>query len=391
MEFAFTPQQQQFRREVRRFIDEHLPADWDQRSDGGESFAEAIWDDIRTFQSALAARGWLTIAWPEEYGGRAASYWDQLILNEEMAYHRAPNTNHGITWVGPAMMLYGSEAQQAEHVGAIARGETWWCTLYSEPGAGSDLAGLQTRATEDGDDYVINGQKIWTSGGHRADFGWLAARTDPDAPKHRGISMFILDMHSPGVTVQPLVNMAGAHSFNQVFFDDVRVPKSRLVGELNRGWYHLAVALDFERSGIGAFAGGRRTLEEIVQFAQESPAHLMRNPGVRYGLAARAVEVQVGKSLGYRIVSLQSQGVIANHEASCSKVFGSELGQRIARTGLELVGLYGGLESGSHEWAPLQGRLERDYLSSVLRTIAAGTSEVQRNIIATRGLGLPRA
>ena len=170
-------------------------------------------------------------------------------------------------------MLYGTDEQKDEHLSGIADAETWWCTLYSEPGSGSDLASLQTRAVKDGDDYVINGQKIWTSGAHVSDWGWLAARTDPDAPKHKGITMFMMRMDTPGVTVRPLINMADGHGFNEVFFEDVRIPQTNVVGEVNRGWYHLAVALDFERSGIGAFAGGRRTVEEItdVRPGQQPP------------------------------------------------------------------------------------------------------------------------
>ena len=389
MEFRDASEYGDFRQEVRTFIDENLPTNWAGRSDMDD---EEYAGETRKFWKALADKNWLAMAWPEEYGGMAADHWQQLVMNEEMAYHRAPGAgaNMGIMWVGPSLMLYGTDQQKDTHVSDIAGGDVWWCTLYSEPGAGSDLASLQTRAVEDGDDYVINGQKIWTSGAHHSDWGWLAARTDPDAPKHKGITMFMFDMKSPGVTIRPLINMADSHSFNEVFFEDVRVPKTQVVGEVNRGWYHMAVALDFERSGIGAFAGGRRSVEELSQVARDNPQYLERNPGVRYDLADRSIEVKVGTYLAYRITHLQKQGVVANYEASVSKLYGSELGQRIAATGLKLVGNYGTLNGSDDGRTPLDGRLATSYRNAVSGTIAAGTSEIQRGIIATRGLGLPR-
>jgi alkylation response protein AidB-like acyl-CoA dehydrogenase len=271
----------------------------------------------------------------------------------------------------------------------IASGEDVWCTLYSEPGAGSDLAALETKAVQDGDDFVINGQKIWTSIAQHAQWGWLAARTDAEAPKHKGISTFVVPMDTPGITIRPLVNIAGQAGFNEVFFDNVRIPKNYLVGELNRGWYHVAVALDFERSGIQAYAGGRRTIERLVRYVQQNPETLRRYPQARLRLADRAVELAAGTNIAYRIPWMQSQGIVPNYEASISKLFGSEFTQRLASTGLQLLGLFGGLAPGS-PYAPLTGQLERAYLNAVASTIAAGTSEVQRGIIATRGLGLPR-
>ena len=397
MEFRDPPDLARFRTDVRDFIARNLPPEPTPGNADVGAYSHEAMQRTHRFQQALAERNWLTLAWPTEHGGLGASYWQQLVMNEEIAYHRAPGAglNMGVMWVGPALLLYGTDAQKRRHVQAIADAETWWCTLYSEPGAGSDLAAMQTRAVADGDDYVINGQKIWTSGAHRSDWGWLAARTDPDAPKHKGLTMFMVEMTTPGVTVRPLVNMADGRSFNEVFFEDVRVPKANVVGDVNRGWYHMAVALDFERSGISVFARGRRTMEEIRDFLHDNPAYRQRNPGIRYELADRAVEVAVGTHLAYRITHMQTQEVIANHEASVSKLFGSELTQRIAGTGLKALGLYGGLGGRADPvkatpWAPLGGRLARDYVLSVSATIAAGTSEIQRGIIATRGLGLPR-
>jgi alkylation response protein AidB-like acyl-CoA dehydrogenase len=390
MDFTFTPEEEAFRRDVQSFLKEQLPPNWSGGSEYEEESGDDGWELSRRFTRKLAERQWLAMAWPKEYGGLDADHMSQLIYNEEMSYNRAPGGGGmGVAWVGPAVMLYGTQEQKDRYLPRITNGEDVWCTLYSEPGAGSDLAALQTRAVADGDEYVINGQKIWTSGAHHSNWGWLAARTDPDAPKHKGISTFVVPMETPGVTIRPLINIAGQHGFNEVFFDNVRIPKENLVGELNRGWYQVAVALDFERSGIQAYAGGRRTLEEITAFAKGNRSLWEGNPQVRLALADRAVEVATGTLIAYRIPYMQAQGKIPNHEASMSKLYGSELGQRIAATGMKVLGLYGNVAPGSKH-AYLKGRLEQSYLTSVSGTIAAGTSEIQRNVIATRGLGLPR-
>ena len=390
MQFKYEPDVEAFRGEVRDFIAaEYKPNLARQRAAGERSAAEhkADYDATMAFQKKLAQRDWLAMAWPKEYGGGGASHMRQLVYNEEMAYAGAPAYSMGIAWVGPSLMLYGTEEQKKRFIPRITGADDWWCTLYSEPGAGSDLAALQTRAVKDGDDYVINGQKIWTRGGLLADWGWLAARTDPDAPKHKGITMFMLDMKSPGVTVRPLINMANREGFNEVFFEDVRVPATQVVGEVNRGWYHMAVALDFERSGIQSYAGGRHTVEHLTETARQHPELLARRPSVRTELADRAIEVGVGTLLAYRVATMQARGLVPNHEASASKLFGSEMGQRIATTGMYLLGMAGELrDSSPHEIFDEA----TSYLQAVSGTIAAGTSEIQRGIIATRGLGLPR-
>jgi alkylation response protein AidB-like acyl-CoA dehydrogenase len=390
MRFTYDPDVEAFRDEVRAFIKAELPPEEERMRrgyEGGFRTNQEEYDYVMGFQKKLAAKGWLAMAWPKEYGGGGASHMRQLVYNEEMAYNGAPSGNMGIAWVGPSLMLYGTEEQKQRFIPRITGADDWWCTLYSEPGAGSDLASLQTRAVRDGDDYVINGQKIWTSGGHLADWGWLAARTDPDAPKHKGITMFMLDMKSPGITVRPLINMSDRHGFNEVFFEDVRVPAKQVVGEVNRGWYHMAVALDFERSGIQAFAGGRKSVQRLVDLAKTHPELAKRRPSVRMELADRAVDVNVGTFLAYRVATMQARGLVPNHEASASKLFGSEMSQRIALTGMHLLSMAGQLRSGSkHELLDLA----TGYLGSVSSTIAAGTSEIQRGIIATRGLGLPR-
>ena len=378
MEFRFTLEEEAFRKEVREFIRSEFP-----KVRQGESFTKK-----------LAEKGWLTMSWPKEYGGQEADHMRQLVYNEEMTYHRAPGQTMGTDRVGPTIIIFGTDEQKAEFLPRIVRDELAWCQGFSEPGAGSDLASLQTRAVKDGDYYVVNGQKIWTSNAQRADYMILLARTDPDAPKHRGISYFLLDMKSPGITIQPLIQMTGQAGFSQVFFDNVRVPAKNMIGEVNRGWYVSTATLDFERSGIGRVIGGVRLLEELVEYAKATPARddsgktLFDVPHIRNELADIAIGFRVGRVLCYRVAWMQARGLVPNYEASMNKLFGTELNQRLARIGLNSLGLAGQLTGGP--WAPLAGRIAQNYLQAVSLTIAAGTSEVNRNIIAQRGLGLPR-
>ncbi|MGB2695924.1 MAG: acyl-CoA dehydrogenase family protein [Dehalococcoidia bacterium] len=384
MDFAFTPEEEAFRAEVRAFLDAGLR----ERPDGG---VEA-WQFYRGFVQKLAQRGWLTMAWPAEWGGQGAGHIKQLIYNEEIAYHEAPANDIGSDRVGPTIMLYGTEEQKQRFLPPIVSGEAVWCQGFSEPGAGSDLASLETSAVEDGDTFVVNGSKIWTSFAHFAQWMILLARTDTDAPKHKGISYFLLDMKTPGVTVRPLVDMLGRHQFNQVFFDNVRVPRDCLLGEQNRGWYVATSTLDFERSGIARVIGSYRNYESLVDYARETKREgrsLLAEPLVRHALAELKIEFEVGRLLSYRVAWMQGQSIVPNYEASVSKMYGSELAQRLANVGMRLLGLGGQLDPAS-PWAPLRGRFESLYIGAAALTIAAGTSEVQRNIVAGRGLGLPR-
>jgi alkylation response protein AidB-like acyl-CoA dehydrogenase len=288
-------------------------------------------------------------------------------------------------------MLYGTD-EQKRHIPAIIAAEETWCQGYSEPGSGSDLASLQTRALRDGDDYVINGQKIWTSNAHHADWMFILTRTDPDAPKHRGISYLLLDMKTPGISIRPLINLAGRHGFNEVFFQDVRVPVSNRVGEENRGWYVGMATMDFERSAIAASGGLRRSYEDLVRFVRDegSAGGVRMNCDLaRVALADAGIEIEVARMLSLRVLSMQQGGQVPNYEASIAKMFSSEAGQRFARLGTRILGLYGGLRRGS-PFARLRGDFIESYMQTVASTIGGGTSEVQRNIIATRGLGLPR-
>ena len=390
MDFTFSDSELRFQDDVKKFLREHLPADYSDKSFVGDITQEQKLEIASSLRKLLSERNWLTLAWPEEYGGIDAGYIKQMLYREATAYESMPvGSTMGVDWVGPAIMLFGDDEQKAKYLPLIANGTDQWCTLYSEPGSGSDLASLQTRAVRDGDEWVINGSKIWTSGGHTSNMGWLAARTDPNAAKHRGISTFVVDMDTPGIEVRPLVNMVNEHNFNEVFFEDVRIPDSNLVGDENRGWYQVATALDYERSGVATYAEGKRNLERLVNVTKEDASILKQNPASRYELADRWVELQVGYNVAYRIPFLQSSGQTPNHEASISKLYGSELTQRIAQTGLKLLGMEAQVISGSLH-AKLGGAIAKTYLSSVSATIAAGTSEVQRNIIAQRGLGMPR-
>jgi alkylation response protein AidB-like acyl-CoA dehydrogenase len=319
---------------------------------------------------------------------------EQFIFNQEMAAQGAPkggNYGIGTGWAGPTIILYGTEEQKKKYLPPIVKGESIWCQGFSEPGAGSDLAALQTRAVRDGDDYVVNGQKIWTSGAHVAQYMILLARTDPDAPKHKGISYFIVDMKLPGIEVRPLVNMANNHDFNEVFFDNVRVPKDNLLGEENRGWYVGTTTLDFERSGIATSVSHGLMVRDLADFVREhrDEGFISKSEQLKYELADRAVEAGVEQMLCTQVISMQNRGLVPNKEGSIAKLFSSELDVRIAGTAMNALGLYGQLNRSS-EYAQLNGRAASAYIYATTSTVGGGTSEIQRNIIAARGLGLPR-
>jgi alkylation response protein AidB-like acyl-CoA dehydrogenase len=392
MDYRFAPEEEGFRKEVRSFLNSELPQDWDY--DPFELHDE-VWDFARDFTKRLASKGWVAPAWPVEYGGQGMGYMKQVVLSEELAYRRAPNTSLiGVTYAGPTVIVYGNEEQKKQFLPGITSGEIVWCQGYSEPNAGSDLASLQTRAVRDGDDYVVNGTKIWSSNAHKANWCFFLARTDIEAPKHKGISYFMIPMDTPGISVRPLINMANEHNFNEIIFENVRVPRKWLVGEENRGWYIGMTTLDFERSNISSAAQSRKTLEQLVGYVREmgngsGEMGAEDRDKVRLKLADLALENEVGRYLSYRVASMQERSMIPNYESSAAKVYHSEYGQRLAGAGLHIMGMYGQLREGSR-YSRLRGRFARSYITSVGSTIAAGTSEIQRGIIAQRGLGLSR-
>jgi alkylation response protein AidB-like acyl-CoA dehydrogenase len=399
MDWIDTAEQARFRTEVRDLIERRLPARYrEMAAHGGPS--ERVWEFDRKsddpvcrkaasdWHQALNERGWVAPHWPKEYGGAGLSPMEQFVLNQELARAGAPGVGgSGVSLLGPTLILHGTADQRAKYLPPILAGEVTWAQGYSEPGAGSDLASLQTRADRDGDDYIINGQKIWTSGAHAADSIFALVRTDPQAPKHRGISFLLIeDIHAPGITVRPLIDMGGRHYFNEVFFDDVRVPARNLVGELNRGWYVGMTLLDFERSNIGGAVGARRTLTRLIEAMRADPDLRTRlsDTSVRHEIAQRYIETEVMYQFSLRIISMQNRGQLPNDEASMAKLYASELSQRLAQTAMQAVGMKGNLMGGE------DASFAHHYVGMVPATIRGGTSEVQRNVIATRGLGLPR-
>ena len=392
MDFSWSREEEEFRQDIRDFLKAELPQGWndtlvlDKESDEYIALAKG-------FTHQVGAKGWLAAHWPQEYGGLGWSFWQYFIMNEEMAIADAPLIGlNGPKFLGPTIIHYGTEEQKQRHLPGIAKGTTLWVQGYSEPNSGSDLASLQTRAVEDGDEWVINGQKIWSSYGHYSDWCFMLARTDPEAPKHRGISYFLVDMKTPGLTVKPLINMAGTKGFNELFFENVRVPKDALLGEKNRGWYMATTTLSYERTAIEAPARAQRILNDLVRYAKLTKKNgqpLAEDPVIRQRLAQLAIEVEVAWCLSYRVATTQSRNEIPGPESPANKVFTSEMIQRLAQVGMQMMGLYGQLAFNT-KWAPLKGKIERLYLTSIASTIAGGTSEIQRNIIAERGLGLPR-
>jgi alkylation response protein AidB-like acyl-CoA dehydrogenase len=404
MDWNDTPEQAAFRQEVRRFIATKLPERY-RRSAGGAA-SEFGWQSDRksdepgakesaaAWAAALAEKGWVAPHWPKEYGGAGLSPMEQFIYNMEMADAGATGVGgSGVAMLGPTLIVHGTPEQKAQHLPGILSGDVAWAQGYSEPGSGSDLASLQTRAIRDGDDYVINGQKIWTSGAQNADWLFALVRTDPEAPKHRGISFVMMDINTPGITVRPLISMGWEHIFNETFFEDVRVPVSARVGEENRGWYVGMTLLDFERSNITGAVTARRSIQRLVEAATKTDAdksRLARYDSIRHEIADRFVETEVMFNFSFRIISMQDRGLIPNYEASTSKLFNSELVQRLSNTGVKTFGMYGNVWDRDSAYAPLEAQFTHTYVGGVSATIAAGTSEIQRNIIATRGLGLPR-
>jgi hypothetical protein len=397
MEFSFSEEEIAFRQEVEDFVKQELPPDWDDRVvfwPGGYGTTPQLEDEFqdisRDFMKKIGQKGWNSLSWPEEYGGQNSTM-KQAIAGDVISYHRAPGGGVATAISAPTILLAGSEEMKQEYLPKIASGEAGFWLGYSEPNAGSDLASIKTTAIPDGDDLVINGQKIWSTGAHVTQYAWMMALTDPGAPRHKGASLIIVDNRTPGITIRPIINICGVHSFNEVFFDDVRVPKQNIVGNINQGFYNVMLALQFERliAPSGTF---RRVLEELVQYANENKRDgvvLAKNPQVRRKLAEAAIEIEIFYSFYWQTAWMLDQGQVPELEASSVKLLASELGVILAQTAADLLGPYGLLDKDSKH-APWAGRVALGYLDSISGPIGAGTSEVQKTIIATRGLGLPR-
>ena len=353
----------------------------DHGTGGGLAYGEFI--------RKLCARGWLTITWPKEYGGLDGDHVQMLIVLNELDWHNVLLIHAGARMAGPTILLFGIEEQKKEYLPRISRGEIEFTLGYTEPNAGSDLAALETRAVEVDSYYVINGQKLYSSSAHYADYIWLAARTDPSAPRHQGVSLFIVDIKSPGITIRPLWCMGGYRT-NAIYFDDVYVPKKDLVGQKNRGFYYIARALDFERMFPTAHL--QRALDDLIYYVKatrRTGKALAEDTLVRQKMAEMAADIQVAHLLGFRVAWQLTNGIVPSYESSMLKVYVTELRQRLAKAGLQVLGLYGHLRPSS-KLVQLHGNIAQMYFDGFRDTIGGGTSEIQRNIIATRGLQLPR-
>ena len=388
MDFRFTEEQEKFRQDVRDFLGEEL------KIGGFEPHCDAwIAGFSPEFTKKVSQKGWIGIMWPKEYGGQSRTYMDRLILSEEMLRYGAPAACHWFAdrQIGGAVLNFGTEEQKVEILPKIMRGEAYVGLGLSEPEAGSDLASLQLRAAKDGDVFVMDGQKVWTSGAHFVNYIYLVARTDSEAPKHKGISEFIVDIGLPGITISPLVDITGGKHFSEVFFDGVRVPKKALIGVENRGFYQILEQLDYERSGMERLMANYPLFDAIIKYAKETERNgkpMSKDSLIRQKLAQLQVDFEIGRLLIYRVAVVMDEGRVPNLEAAMAKAYGTTFEQRLASYAMDILGLYGQLVEGD-KLAPFRGMAPNSYLMSQGYSLQAGTTEILRNIIALRGLGLP--
>jgi alkylation response protein AidB-like acyl-CoA dehydrogenase len=393
MELSYSPEERTFQREVRTWLRRNVP-----RRQRDERPME--WGDPRRLEQAKAwqrkvhAAGYLALGWPREYGGQGADVMRQTIVNEEMVLARAPGLvgMMGIQMVGPTLIQHGTEEQRRRHLPKILGAEEVWCQGYSEPGAGSDLASLRTRAELIGDEFVVNGQKVWTSNAQFADWMFCLVRTDPAAAKHAGISYLLIDMKTPGITVRPLVQMTGDAGFNEVFFEDVRVPRQNLVGQLNNGWQVANATLAHERNMLGSTTRTQQTFQRLLRLARvqrRNGGPASRDPVIRQRLADLAIRVETMKLEAYRQLTDTLRGRPPGIAASVNKLVTTELNHDLARAALEILGSYGPLDRRSRRVKD-RGAWPLDFMFSLGLIIGGGTSQIQKNIIAERGLGMPK-
>jgi alkylation response protein AidB-like acyl-CoA dehydrogenase len=395
MDLSFSPDQERFRQRVQQFLRDNLPSGWGKG--GGRPPGMSQIDFLKDWQRRLNDNGLLGMAWPKEYSGQGASQVEMAIFNEEVARFRAPGPLNvlGMSMAGPTIITHGTDDQKRRYLPKILNCEEIWCQGFSEPNAGSDLASLKTRAELKGDEFIINGQKVWTTLGHIADMCMLLVRTDPDAPKHRGLSYLLVEMRSPGITVKPLRQMTGESEFNEMFFDEVRVPRANLLGPLNEGWRVATTTLMNERgtSALATVMRYRIVFDEIVDLARSTYRNgtpSTKDPVIRQQLAQFYVDLEMMRFTAYRTFSKILKGGDPGPEGSISKIAWSELNQRMMELVMTLEGPASQLMRGSPH-AVEGGRWQHHFLRSRANTIEAGTSEIQRNIIAERILGLPRA
>jgi len=391
LDFAFNETEILFQQEVREFFRQELPEDWmiGQLHADEELESDQEWTFSLSMRRKMAEKNWLAWWWPKEYGGQERSRTEYTILRDEIGYYGAPGfDNIGLAIVAPTLLYHGSEDQKRKHLPLLASGNVTWCELFSEPDAGSDLASLITRAVDQGDCFVVDGQKCWTSGGHHSDWAIALFRTDPKAAKHRNISMFLINLRSPGVSRFPVRNLLGFPGWCDTYFDGVKVPRENMVGEKNQGWYVAVNTLNFERNGITWLGVSRRSLDRLISYTRENES-LSKDPLIRHKLAELAIEVEVARLFCYRIPWMQDRGLNPSYEASLAKEFVSSVSVHVAEAGFEITGRYGLLSRGSKH-TPFKGTVATAFLSYPSWSIGAGSPEIQKNIIATLGLGLPR-
>ena len=395
MDFNFNPEDEAFRMEFREWLNANKQfAPHMGETTIGMAEGRGEFDQQKRWAKKMAEGRWLAPSWPKQYGGRGAGILQNIVYGEELARAgvAAPMVGMGVSLFGPTLLHWGTEEQKQRFIPPIMKAEEIWCQGYSEPGSGSDLASLQTRAVEDGDYFVVNGQKVWTSIAQHADWIFLLVRTDPDAPKHKGISYLMVDMHSPGVTVRPLVQITGNKGFNEVFFEDVRVPKKNLVGEKNQGWQVAITTLMFERSGGGGDRGGMSQVRELAALAKSLPrngATAWDDRSVRQKIAEFACEATALRYTGYRQLTRRLKGMPPGPEGSMMKLCGTELNMRIQLFAMELLGPYSQMEYRA-PFAVDKGKWSFRMLAARGGTIAAGSNQIQHNIIGERVLGLPK-
>lgn len=395
MDLGFSESEESFRSELRSWLRDNLPSAWRERPPDFATLDEEV-AFLLDWQRRLAAGGWVGVHWPRTYGGRGATVVENYILQEELARACAPEIigRIGVNLVGPTLIAHGSEEQKRRHLRPILHAEELWCQLFSEPNAGSDLAALRCRAERRGDELIVNGQKVWTSYAQYADWGILLARTDPEAPKTKGISFLIVDMRSPGVQVRPLRQMTGSEEFNEVFLEDVRVPAANLVGRLNEGWAIAQTTLSHERgTSPRQLVVHRILLNELLSLsraAERNGRPASADPIVRQRLAQSFIEVELTKLHNWRTLTQLSRKGKPGPESSLVKLFWSEMSQRLHDTAMDILGATGQLVAGEPR-APARGRWPRSYMYYRAASIFAGTNEIQRNIIAQRVLGLGKS
>ncbi len=391
MDLTLTQQEAEFRDEVRDWLSANAPKDWKAKQEAEDDMRKRF-EFLRAWQRKMFEGGWAGISWPAKYGGRGATLMEQVLFNEEMARAAAPPPANtlGLALVGPTCITFGTEAQKARFLRPILNAEEIWCQGFSEPNAGSDLAALRTDARREGDEFVVNGQKIWTSYGWAADWCALVVRSEQGSEKHKGLSYILVDMHSKGVDVRPLRQMTGETEFNEVFFQDVRVPAQNVLGKIGDGWNVALGTLMHERATLGAglHIVYRRWFERLVGLAHELGR--ANDVVIRQKLAGAYTEIEVMRLNQMRIISRIGQGATPGPEGSIQKLLWSELNQRFQQIAMELLGPYGQLTRGA-AGAIDEGQWVYNYLRTRGNTIEAGTSEVQRNIIGHFVLGLPKS